>query len=406
MKTNKLSFLSIFLFLLIILPFNKLKAQEIFKPGYIITNASDTVNGYIQGIDNNLYRKCIFKKDLNAQIVEYLPGQIQAYRFVDNGKFFISKEIQLAEGTKVLFLEYLIKGKVSVYYMTDKTEHLFIEKENEKIIELTEIPVLDKTPEGVPFYRPNKFTGKLKYYLSDCPAIYKEIDDVKLYPKQLVKLTKGYHDKVCSTEQCVIFERKEEPVRLRFGFVAGSSYNNFWFSAKNYTDNRFGAFAGCKLEVENLVFALNGLTLNTGVNLQNFSNYTFTTDSWKMGGNGTYNIHTITMDMKTIALKIPLTVNYMFSQSKVRPYIGIGFTNTFYLSQSKDLYIYEFMLEYGKSIPLYHTGITGLAGLKFKLNNKHDLNFELTYEFAQNLRINTVDRLTNSYFSLQAAYMF
>jgi hypothetical protein len=60
-----------------------------------------------------------------------------AFRFLDS-KYYVTKEIN----NKKSFLEYLIKGKINIYYMRDeKGDHYYLDKEN---VELTEIPYEEK----------------------------------------------------------------------------------------------------------------------------------------------------------------------------------------------------------------------------------------------------------------------
>jgi len=390
--------------LLLVLPLSLMKAQS-FKPGYVITNSNDTINGLIQYIDINQFNVCTFKKDQNSKSTQYLPGEIHAYRFNDNGKFFVSMEAPLSTGSKMLFLECLIKGKASIYYMNDKTQHFFMETDNVKLTEISEIPELTKNEYGVTHYKPTKITGKLKYMMSDCPSIFNQIDDLKLYPDQLLKLSKDYQQRVCKDEKCIIYEEKADPVKLNFGIVMGLSYNNFLFNETNYTEMKIGNFEGFKLEFENIVYSLKSFTLNTGLQYQYYSTYTFHTNIWQMYHLSPTGSHILNFDIMASSIKIPLSVNYMFSQKKISPYIGLGFTNTFYLNQNRNLYITDFNTYYGKAIPLYHPGLMATLGLKYKMKNRCSLFIELNGEFSGNINLNQAYRMQNQYLALQTGYM-
>lgn len=389
----------------IIIPINWLVAQENNQSGYVITKTNDTIRGYIQNVNINQFTRCSFKVNKDSKIVDYLPGEIVAYRFGENGKFFISKETPSTSGNKILFLEYLIKGKASIYFMRDNTDHYYIQKEDDKLLELTEPQKITNNAEGN-YLTPQKYTGRLKYVLSDCPSIYSEIDALKLYPDQLIKLAKDYHEKVCDSEKCIVFEKKNNPVKFHIGVLAGISYNDFKFNATNYTDDRLGAFAGCKVEIENLIYALERITLNTGLIFQYYSTYKFHIDVYQYSYSDFTGNQILNLNLNATAFKIPLTVNYMLTQSKVRPYIGGGITNMFFLSQNKDIYIKDFTDYFGKTIPFYHFGIIGTAGLKYQLKNRHSLFVEFNYEKISNLNVNEVLRMHNQSLSLQAGYMF
>lgn len=128
---SKLFILLLFCFISIV----NLVAQENFKPGYIITNSNDTIKGFISQLNKDAFTKCSFKKNLNEKSIDYLPGEIFAYRFQNDGKYFITKETTLSSGNKTIFLEYLIKGKANIYFMRDNVDHYFIETDNVKMIE-------------------------------------------------------------------------------------------------------------------------------------------------------------------------------------------------------------------------------------------------------------------------------
>lgn len=396
-----------FRFLMMLLTsFSSICAQEGSQKGYIITRDNDTIRGFIQNVNVNQFVVCSFKSNTSLKVMNYLPGDILAYRFENNGKFFVSKEVPTISGKKVFFVEYLIKGKANIYFRRDNTDHYYIQKEGDDLTELTEPPVLTKNEAGVMYYKPQKYTGKLKYVLSDCPDLYDEIDGIKLYPTQLIKLAKDYHDKVCDSSKCIVFERKINPVKFNFGLLAGVSYNDFVFNSENYMDMNFGKFFGFKLELENIFFSLERMTISTGIILQNFSTYRFHTDVYR-ANNVFYDEKTITnIDMKTTSLKMPLSINYTFSQTKFRPYVGLGATNTFYISQNKDLFVSDYNFYFGKAIPFYHLGILGSVGMKYRLNQNHSVFVELNYENSRNVNVNKMLQMENHYFSFQLGYMF
>ena len=317
----------------------------------------------------NQFIQCAFKIDSKSPVITYSPNDILAYRFDNNGKFFVSKEVPTLTGTKVFFLEYLIKGKANIYFRRDNNEHYYIQKEVGDLMELTETPVLSKNEEGLPHYKPQKYTGKLKYVLSDCPDLFDEIDGLKLYSTQLIKLAKDYHDKVCESSKCIVFERKINPLKFNFVVLSGISYNDFIFSPENYTDKRIGALIGCNLEIQNLFFSFERMTVSTGVTLQYFSTYTLHTDSYQ-ANNVIYSHNKVTdIDMRTGFIKIPVSFNYTLNYNKLQPYFGLGLTNTFYITQNKDLFVNDYNTYFGQAIPFYHLGVLGIFGVKFKLNN-------------------------------------
>jgi len=112
-----------FVFLLPLL----LNAQPDFRTGYIIFENGDTVHGKIDYQDDRLMSTvCSFKQMSSESIIDYSPYDIKEFRF-ENSKCYVSRTQE--SGEKV-FLEYLIKGKLNVYYYRDEemNDYYFIDK--------------------------------------------------------------------------------------------------------------------------------------------------------------------------------------------------------------------------------------------------------------------------------------
>lgn len=377
-------------------------AQNNFHSGYIITNSNDTLHGYITQVNVNLSQKCYFKKTTNGELIKYSPEDIHAYRIDNNGKFYISKQVPLETGKKLYFLEFLIQGKANIYYMRDDMDHFFVETENDTIIELSERQKLEKNEWGTTYYKQPAFQGKLKYLFKDCPAIYTYIDKIKLHPKELISVAKEYHEKICGTEQCIIFERKISPLKVHFGLIGGISLNRFSFGTLSRTNFRPNALIGCKIEFENLFYSSEQSTINTGLILQSYSNYS---ESQYQYGDFTNFIRKENIDVKAMMLRIPITYNYTISLSKIRPYVGAGFTNTFVLKQNKS-FSGNFLIPKGQTFNFYQLGGIGLAGIKFMLKNKKTMNVELNCEYDKDLSVDSKISLVNKSLSLIVGYTF
>ena len=93
-----------------------LVAQSGFRPGFIIKNSGDTLNGLVfYGANGKFEKSCLFKRFEIAQEISYSSDQIKAYGF-NNGRYFESKIV----GRKKIFFECLVKGDVSVYIVPGK----------------------------------------------------------------------------------------------------------------------------------------------------------------------------------------------------------------------------------------------------------------------------------------------
>jgi hypothetical protein len=399
----------LFLFLVIIA-----YPQRDFRPGYVISNNHDTIRGYLLYKAANTSTVCSFKKAIDVKQTDYDPSDILAFRFND-GKYYISKEAPVENGNKLVFLEFLIKGKANVYYMRDGTDHYFIEKENGRIIELTEQEKTLTDENGTEYVKPGQYTGKLKSVLSDCPAIFPEVDQVHLNHSSLIRLAKDYHVKVCKDEQCIVFERNKKPVHVRFGVYGGVAINNVKFGGRltrvntsggiiQYGDQlvsdwKPGGMLGCRLEFENLLSSFEHASLMVDFAIQGFSKYLLTEtgefdfirfngEDYRLSKAASFPYQTsLEVDLKTYALKIPLLFNYTFLKGKIRPYVNAGVMNMFIISQNDNFELYRFTEEYGKSIPTYHIGFIGSAGARIVFKDNHFLFFDVGYQFSQSTNV-------------------
>jgi len=218
----------ILVLVLLIVILTTIKAQSVFKEGFIITNQNDTIDGlvdYRSEIRN--MRVCKFKIDEGSEVQTYLPGSIRGYRFTD-GKFFISKYIETESVSDTVFVEFLLKGISNLYYYYNSNySAYFIELDNGQLLELHEDKeVVEK--DGVFYIKDkSKYQGKLIYAFKDCPEIRRDVENVKIGHKSLIELTKKYHDYICSDEQCIVYEKKIPLLKVQLIPMMGYVMSHF-----------------------------------------------------------------------------------------------------------------------------------------------------------------------------------
>ena len=215
----KLNGLLIFGFLLIL---DAIHAQTDFRPGFIIKHNGDTLKGEIDYRGDILMGKiCTFKTSGNESR-EYYPADIIGYRFTDS-KYYVSKNI---DGNHV-FLEFLIDGKVKIYYHRDpEGDRYYIDKEG---IGLNEIPYEEKIKYTEERAQSNYYLSKsiyhiglLNIYMQDAPNFQSRIAAVEKPDRaSLIKLTKDYQAIVCKNEACIVYEKKLPAVKLGLEIVGG-----------------------------------------------------------------------------------------------------------------------------------------------------------------------------------------
>lgn len=213
-----------------------LNAQTDFRPGYVIPVLGDTIFGQIDYRGDLLMSSICKFKDDEAKITAYYPNDIVAFRFVDS-KCYVSRAVN----NKKVFMEYLIKGKINIYYLRDDHgDHYYFDKED---VGLTEIPYKEevKTVNYKPYLsKSTNHIGVLTYYLQDAPSLKSKIEAIKKPEHQnLVKLAEEYHNVVCDGEKCIIYKKKQPYIKVNLEGVAGvvnfanlEGYNNkFYFQS-------------------------------------------------------------------------------------------------------------------------------------------------------------------------------
>ena len=85
------------------------------KPGYVITNAGDTIRGTIDFRTNDkLAKECAFWADGESEGKTYKPGDIEGFRFEHNGKFFVTRRLNLYGEPELFFAEFMVQGKMNL----------------------------------------------------------------------------------------------------------------------------------------------------------------------------------------------------------------------------------------------------------------------------------------------------
>lgn len=212
MKLNK------FILLVVLISAEILHAQTDYRPGYIIKNSGDTVFGKIDYRGDILMCSiCRFKHEDNNTSV-YTPADIFAYRFLGS-KYFVSKEIN----QKKVFLEYLIKGKVNIYYMRDDIgDHYYLDKDDVRLTELTYEEGIKLVDGKQVFYQSKQHIRLLSFYLQDAPELKSRIQSIEKPEHEiLIKLAEDYHNAVCDGEKCIIYEKKQPFIKINLEIVSG-----------------------------------------------------------------------------------------------------------------------------------------------------------------------------------------
>ena len=396
-----------------------LKAESSFNyiPGFVIQLNGDTLKGtlLIQK-SKNAGEKCVLKTETGVNKI-FLPGEIQGYRY-EGGKYYITREIQNEYlNKKTVFLEYLIEGITSIYYFFDEKEHYYAEKDGVGLLELTEdkkISVID----NVEYVAPNQTEGKLMYIMQDCPAVQKDIKHIKLDHKSLIKLAKTYHEKVCDSKSCIIYEKANKPIKLSWNPFVGYSKNQYDFGGRAYTYFMDNFQIGMGLKFSNIFKFDEHLNLRVNLILEKDSKYSTLTmhgnvpvhiesDGMSYVLNKTYQMYDILPTLKAsidvLDVNIPITLNKEIQISKESTlFFGAGLANKFIISQNPNFKVQDVYDSHG-SMRSYYAGIAVNVGLEEKWFGNHTFTINANYEYLENWgpsASNSV-HLFNNQFSIQ-----
>ena len=212
--------------------FAKIYSQENPERGFIITNANDTIYGTIDFRTNEINaEQCKFKADGSEEYVTYYPAGILGYRFMNNGKFYITKTFEYGGKEYNVFAEYIVKGMLNVYRVTNISHFpiFFFENERGEVITYKGYDNINDIDEKV--YAKN--TQDLYAYLSK--SSFEASNKVEVTPmkeKQLIKIARTYHEDVCkSNEDCIEYEYDTKSDDDKCTFYVGMGVDHFFRSS-------------------------------------------------------------------------------------------------------------------------------------------------------------------------------
>ncbi len=375
----------IFLALLICCSGEKVMSQEDFAPGFIINEQNDTIRGLLdqKNFQANS-RQCTFKASADAAQVNYTPEEIKGYQYT-NGKYYVARTIPEFRDSSRVFLEYLVEGIADLFYIRESDkDRYFIQKPGKGLIELT-IEEKELMLNGKKVIKTNNaYKGVLRYTFSDDMKLFDKIDKTSLSPKDLVKITKEYHNDVCNDYSCIDYT-KDLSSNFSYGPEAGVIISWMTMQTSSDYDRNIRPVYGIRFSV-NPPFLSKNWSLETGIsNSGNDFDRIYNTDL----ANGNIYFENIDYRIKISydALRIPLLIKYTLPFKKVKPFLICGTDGTLLLSKTFEAYrYYNYGTEFFKSLPVesrltnLQLGLIGATGINFSLNERSTMDIRLAYE--------------------------
>ena len=211
-------------------------AQTNPKPGYVITNSGDTIRGVIDFRTNEkLSKQCQFWANGEKEGKVYLPGDIEGFRFDNNGKYFVARRLNVTGTPELYFAEFMVQGKMNLYCVTYKAdEYYFFEREDGEMAELTNrytsYMSVDAAVHGTKeiIREKKKQYGRVKMLLQQSKNAVAEMDDNNMTRKKLVNVVRDYHNEVCTDgSSCMVYEYNEKTDHINIHFKAFAGYANY-----------------------------------------------------------------------------------------------------------------------------------------------------------------------------------
>jgi hypothetical protein len=225
-------------------------SQQNYLPGTIVRLKGDTLHGFINYQNSeknplNIY----FKADLNHEPDIFSPQEVQSFRVADemyisatvsfNEGFYRTQELgnspEVLLGTVTVFLQALVRGNRSLYYLKDNEgrEQFYVELDSryELLIYHKYLKNLSNSGDiagANSIVEDKRYIGQLSYYLSDCPDIQSGLRNLKFSKQSMVKLFRQYYECMDAKAE---YEKKSDETKAEFGVFGGLSLTSLKFDA-------------------------------------------------------------------------------------------------------------------------------------------------------------------------------
>jgi hypothetical protein len=325
-------------------------AQKNFLSGYIVTNQKDTLRGYI---DYRNWKRnpgqIVFGKNNDQTGAAFGPNDIAAFSVADEIYESATVEIEVSP-TKIsdlsyesefkiqeetAFLQSLVRGKKSLYYLSNRAgiDNFYIHTGTK--YELLLYKKYAKTENFTKHAIESKvYTGQLLNYLSDCPGIKSKIIMKRYLQKDLTNLFEFYYK---CTNNTADFNKKADRMTVELTALAGITITNLNISGRSYPYLTHGDF-------ETAVSPTGGLSLNLVLprNQGRFSiNNELLFTTFKIEGTHkdyeSEDIHTYTYTtFETSQVKLNTMVRMKIPINKINLRLEAGVSNAYAFSVSAD----------------------------------------------------------------------
>ncbi|MDD2797440.1 MAG: hypothetical protein PHV20_02495 [Bacteroidales bacterium] len=366
--------------------------QSNFKNGYIITNRNDTISGLID-FRTDEANSLICKFKLNEKNVEQMfqPGMIAGYRFINEGKYYVSHSIVIDSIQKTVFLEFLVQGLLNLYYLPEGNGYYFFENAKGEMISTTKKQ--DEITHERKIKTDTRYQGVLAYILKDDLPLATKTSEVFFDRKSMIEYTKRYHSDMCdSGDKCIIFENdyKKKFTKFDISFYSGIEFNEVKFDNINLT----------KMQSISPIIGV-GLNISSPRSAKSLS-LMFDATLSKIAGACDYSYSLTYFQYRFSEMKANFTggLEYIYPKGKFRPALNLGFSYRYFFNSENTLTANSQNAAISKLAQLSSNGIYSGIGLDYQIKNNKFFIARLSYSKQ------TVEDVMNSAFQLKIGYKF
>ena len=382
------------------------QAQANFRPGYIVSLKGDTLRGSLDyGSGNRSAYECRFKPGNEAANEKYLPSQLLGYGFLHD-RFYQSRRVPaqnpVADTTsKILFLEVLVQGPVSLYVLSDNTSGklYYLRSGNGPIMPLVQLSET-VTINGSNFKRENPlFRTTLSNAFPACPAVRDKLSHLPFTSTSFVRIVQQYN--ACVGGGQIVSEVAASKRRSYFLLeaLAGAQASNLRFDGEiTVKDVSFSGgtrpVVGLALQQYLPVWANRfGVRLEVLYQPQQYSQELYSPFAYSYAA---YQEVRVKFDQ----LRVPLLVRYMPLNGRFRPFIEAGASIALALTNSNEYrYRAQPTSAYSPWRPILGSrgteeGLLAGLGAAMQLPNQRHLTAELRAErtngFSEAVGVSTI----------------
>lgn len=328
----------------------QVQAQTNFRSGYVLPLSGDTLRGEIDFRDGRLNaQRCRFRSNVQAEVVEYQPAQVRGYGSTAGSRDYLSFSVPTSNNATAQphFLEVLVEGPASLYYMRDaeQREEFYLGLANQPLAILKHgfAQVVNGTERTTVIE--TGYRNTLAAALANCVVVERKLRTLPFQESALIKVVSTYNQE-CAGYKPVRAQSTAAKSHLVLGVVAGVaqqklSYNGYPFQNGFVArDTYTGVVAGPTLR-----FTSGRLGQRVSIVVSALYSPEKFEVSQELNSNPSQN-HPFHYNFGVTYLRVPLMVRYTVGNGKVKPFGEAGFAigYAFKVKYTADQY------DFGKSV--------------------------------------------------------